>query len=135
MKRIVYTNAYGTVSVVIPAPSSGLTLDDVIAKDVPAGMDCRVINTTELPTDRIFRAAWELLDTGLSENLVKSKLVAHDMRRQRRDDEMKPLDVLATVPQYAVKAEKDRQAVRDKYAVMQVVIDGCMTVLELRAVL
>jgi hypothetical protein len=56
-------------------------------------------------------------------NLDKAKLIAHDIRRQTRDAEFKPLDVQATIPSMAVEAEAKRQLVRDKYALMQADID------------
>jgi len=56
-------------------------------------------------------------------NLDKAKLIAHDIRRQTRDAEFKPLDVQATIPSMATEAEAQRQLVRDKYALMQADID------------
>ena len=56
-------------------------------------------------------------------NLDKAKIIAHDIRRQTRDAEFKPLDVQATIPSMATEAEAQRQLVRDKYALMQADID------------
>jgi hypothetical protein len=56
-------------------------------------------------------------------NLDKAKLIAHNIRRQARDAEFKPLDVQATIPSMATEAEAQRQLVRDKYAPMQADID------------
>jgi hypothetical protein len=56
-------------------------------------------------------------------NLDKAKAVAHDKRRAARAAEFAPLDIKATIPSEAVAAEAARQAIRDKYAVIQVDID------------
>lgn len=57
-KRIIYQNDAGGVSVLIPAGGCGLTLDQIAAKDVPSGRPFRIIDATDLPQDRTFRAAW-----------------------------------------------------------------------------
>ncbi len=59
MKRIIYKTPEGGVAVIIPAPDCGLTIEEIAAKDVPAGLPYKIINTEDVPTDRTFRAAWE----------------------------------------------------------------------------
>ena len=59
MKRIIYPNDDGGVSVVIPSPNTKYTIEQIALKDVPAGKPYRIIEDTELPTDRTFRDAWE----------------------------------------------------------------------------
>ena len=68
-------------------------------------------------------------------NLDKAKLIAHDMRRAKRAEEFKPLDINATIPSEAVAAEAARQLVRDKYATMQVAIDAAGSVDVLKGVI
>jgi hypothetical protein len=67
-------------------------------------------------------------------NLDKAKAVAHDKRRAARAAEFAPLDIKATIPSEAVTAEAARQAIRDKYAVIQVDIDTAPGVPELTLV-
>jgi hypothetical protein len=55
---IVYTTEDGYLAEVIPVNKS-LTIEEVAVKSVPAGVDYRIVNTSELPTDRTFRDAWE----------------------------------------------------------------------------
>ena len=57
--RVIYPNDDGGVSVLSPVPDCGLTLEEIIAKDVPAGKPYQVIDKSDLPTDRTFRNAWE----------------------------------------------------------------------------
>ena len=60
-KRIIYPNAEGGVSVIIPAPEAlqSMTIEEIAAKDVPQGVVYKIINVSELPQDRTFRNAWE----------------------------------------------------------------------------
>lgn len=57
-KRIIYPTTDGGISVIIPA-SCGLTIEQIAQKDVPAGIPYRIINASDLPTDRSQRQAWE----------------------------------------------------------------------------
>lgn len=68
-------------------------------------------------------------------NINKAKDIAHDMRRAKRAEEFAPLDIKATIPSEAVAAEAARQAIRDKYAVMQTEIDAANTPEEIKAVI
>jgi hypothetical protein len=67
-------------------------------------------------------------------NIDKAKSIAHDKRRAARAAEFAPLDIKATIPSEAVAAEAARQAVRDKYAVIQSDIDTAPGVPELTLV-
>lgn len=66
-------------------------------------------------------------------NIDKAKAIAHDVRRAARAEEFKPLDVKATIPSEAAAAEAAREAVRVKYAEMQVAIDAAVAVDEIKA--
>jgi hypothetical protein len=69
----------------------------------------------------------------ISINLDKAKAVAHDARRAARAAEFAPLDLKATIPSEATAAEAARQAVREKYAVMQTAIDAAADVDAIKA--
>jgi hypothetical protein len=56
---IIFPNDNGGVAIIIPAPDCGLSIDDIAAKDVPAGKPFKIIDTADVPTDRTFRNAWE----------------------------------------------------------------------------
>lgn len=58
-QRIIYPTDEGGVAVIIPAPDCGLTIEQIAAKDVPAGKPYKIVNTEDIPTDRTFRDAWE----------------------------------------------------------------------------
>jgi hypothetical protein len=57
--RIIYPTPEGGVAIIIPAPECGLTVEQIAAKDVPAGVPFRIIDAADIPSDRTFRNAWE----------------------------------------------------------------------------
>jgi hypothetical protein len=59
MRVIIYPNDDGGVSIVIPSSNTKYTIEQLALKDVPAGKPYRIIDATEIPTDRTFRNAWE----------------------------------------------------------------------------
>ena len=58
-QRIIYPNDEGGVSVLIPAPECGLTIEEIAAKDVPAGKPYKIVDVSDIPSDSTFRNAWE----------------------------------------------------------------------------
>ena len=57
-KRIVYTDDEGNLCIVSPADNCPLTVEQIQAKDVPAGKTSYIIDKTAVPTDKSFRNAW-----------------------------------------------------------------------------
>jgi hypothetical protein len=86
-KRIMYTNTEGGISVIIPSPDSDLTIEQIAAKDVPPNTDYKIVDVSEIPTDREFRSAWENSDEKIEINFDKAKKIT----KQRLRDERKPL--------------------------------------------
>jgi hypothetical protein len=58
-KRIIYPTNDGGVAVIIPAPECNLTIEEIAAKDVPAGKPFKIVDIADIPEDRTFRNAWE----------------------------------------------------------------------------
>lgn len=56
--RIIFPNDDGGVSVIIPAAECGLTIEEIAAKDVPAGKPFKIVDVADIPSDRTFRSAW-----------------------------------------------------------------------------
>ena len=56
--RFIYENDEGGISIVIPSDNSGLTLDEIKAKDCPSGKTVYTVDKSAVPTDRSFRNAW-----------------------------------------------------------------------------
>jgi hypothetical protein len=61
-QRIIYPNNEGGVSVIVPAPECGLTIEEIAAKDVPVGKPFKIVDVSEIPSDRTFRNAWEYVE-------------------------------------------------------------------------
>lgn len=57
--RIIYPNDEGGVSIIVPATECGLTIEEIAAKDVPAGKPFKIVDVADIPSDRTFRNAWE----------------------------------------------------------------------------
>lgn len=58
-QRIIYPNDDGGVSIIVPAAECGLSIEAIAAKDVPAGKPFKIVDVSDIPEDRTFRAAWE----------------------------------------------------------------------------
>lgn len=58
-KRIIYPTDDGGVAVIIPAHECGLSIEEIAAKDVPAGKPYKIVDVSDIPSDRTFRGAWE----------------------------------------------------------------------------
>ena len=61
MKRIIYPTDDGGVAIVVPSPEAleTMTIEQIAAKDVPAGKTFKIVDIADIPTDRTFRNAWE----------------------------------------------------------------------------
>lgn len=61
MNRIIYPNDEGGVSILIPAPEAleTMTIEEIALKDVPSGKPFKIVDVSDIPTDRTFRNAWE----------------------------------------------------------------------------
>lgn len=60
-QRIIYPTDDGGVAIIIPAPEylADHTIEELAAKDVPAGKPYKIVDVSDIPTDRTFRNAWE----------------------------------------------------------------------------
>lgn len=60
-KRIIYQTEDGGVAIIIPAPEyvAEHGIQAVAAKDVPAGKPYKIVDVSDIPSDRTFRNAWE----------------------------------------------------------------------------
>jgi hypothetical protein len=56
--RILYPTDDGGVAIIVPA-DCGLSINEIAAKDVPAGKPYKIVDVADIPTDRTFRDAWE----------------------------------------------------------------------------
>ena len=69
MKRIIFMNDDGGVSVIVPNPDCGLAIEEIAAKDVPTGKPYKIVDVSEIPTDRSQREAWTVNDADLTDGV------------------------------------------------------------------
>ena len=133
---IIYTQDNGTVAIIRPTEEALaiMTIEQIAAKDVPAGVPFEIVDDSTIPADRTFRNAWEHSNSAINISMPKAQDIAHDKRRAARSVEFAPLDIKATIPSEAVKAEAARQVVRDKYSAIQLNIDSALSASELKLI-
>ena len=133
MNKIIYQNQEGGVSVIIPTESVELAL-----KDVPEGVAYKIVEDDAIPADRFFRNAWVANGAAVEVDLDQAKDIGHDIRRTQRAEEFKPFDdiIAKQIPGVsATNAEAARQAIRDKYSVIQSEIDATASPDEIKTAL
>lgn len=114
MPRILYQTPDGSVAVLIPAPDCGLTLEEVAAKDVPAGLAWQIVEDADVPADRAFRNAWRLQDGSIHPDHAVCCALTKDRLRVERRPLLEVLDVQvlrameAGLPTADLIAEKQR---------------------------
>jgi hypothetical protein len=119
--RIIFQNESGGVSIIVPTSSVELAL-----KDVPQGVPFEIVDVADIPSDRFFRNAWVADGADVAVNLDKAKAIGHDHRRTMRSEEFVPFDeiIAKQIPGAdAAEAEANRQAIREKYVIIQDAID------------
>jgi len=67
-KRIIYKNTNGTIAIIIPT-NCGLTVEQIAQKDVPTGLNYKIVNVSEISSDRTFRNAWTIADSELTDGV------------------------------------------------------------------
>jgi hypothetical protein len=134
--RIIFQNESGGVSVIIP--TGELPIEEVAAKDVPEGVAYEIVEDDAIPADRFFRNAWVANGAAVDVDLDKAKDIGHDIRRTQREAEFAPFDaiIMKQIPgNSAEEAEASRQAVREKYALIQDAINVAETTDEIKSAL
>ena len=67
-KRIIYQNDTGGVAVLTPA-DCGLTIEQIAAKDVPTGKPYKIVDVSDVPTDRQWRNEWAVDEADLTDGV------------------------------------------------------------------
>lgn len=70
-QRIIYQTDEGGVAVIIPTPDAVamLGIEAIALKDVPHGKPYKIVNTTDIPSDRSEREAWEVDEALLTDGV------------------------------------------------------------------
>ena len=69
--KIIYKNESGGVSILHPTDEalSFMTIDEIAKKDVPTGLPYKIVEDSEVPTDRTFRDAWTVDEAILTDGV------------------------------------------------------------------
>lgn len=59
MQTIIFPNDVGGIHVFCPMEDCLLPMQEIAHRVVPAGKPYKIVDSTEIPQDRIFRSAWE----------------------------------------------------------------------------
>lgn len=68
MKRIIYKDGDG-VAVICPSQRWEGTMDELAKKDVPTGKKYKIVDESDISSDRTFRNAWEVDEAQLTDGV------------------------------------------------------------------
>ena len=68
-KCIIYKRKNGMISILHIAPNETHTVEEIAVKDVPSGLPYKIIDFSEIPTDRTFRDAWDIDENLLTDGV------------------------------------------------------------------
>tara|TARA_S200000501_G_scaffold322830_1_gene319054 strand:- start:1411 stop:1647 length:237 start_codon:yes stop_codon:yes gene_type:complete len=76
MSKIIYLQDNGIVAVLDPvlteintATGKNWTLEEIAKKDIPTGKKYKIVEDSDIPTDRSFRDAWTVDETDLTDGV------------------------------------------------------------------
>jgi hypothetical protein len=71
MKRIIYKNPDNSVSIIVPTAEAlqSMTIEQIAAKDVPTGYKYKIVDVSEIPSDRSLRNAWTINEAELTDGI------------------------------------------------------------------
>lgn len=157
-KRIVYTNPGGGITVVTPVINThaldettgelvvwpeAIREDEAIERamrKLPAdAIDPRIVDASEIPTDRTFRNAWIAAEGKVGYDMDRAREIHKDNLRKLRAPKLAALDVQYMVADEVGDGELKAQVIADKQALRDVTDDPAITkaktVEELKAIL
>jgi hypothetical protein len=70
-QRIIYPTDDGGVAVIVPSSEclESHTIEEIAAKDVPAGKPYKIVDVADIPSDRTFRNAWTVNEADLTDGV------------------------------------------------------------------
>ena len=74
-KRIIYkkneTSISSDVRIIVPTPEAlqSMTIEQIAKKDVPTGFKYKIVDVSEISSDRTFRNAWTIDETELTDGV------------------------------------------------------------------
>ena len=67
-KRIIYKNTEGSIGIIVPT-NCNLTVEQIAQKDVPTGLSYKIVDVSDISSDRTFRNAWTIDDAELTDGV------------------------------------------------------------------
>lgn len=69
--KIIYKNENGGVSIIHPTEEAleSMSIHEIAKKDVPTGVKYKIVEDSEVPTDRTFRDAWTVDESILTDGV------------------------------------------------------------------
>ena len=70
-KRIIYKRTDGGITIIVPTPDAlqSMTIEQISQKDVPTGLNYKIVNVSEISSDRTFRDAWTIDEAELTDGV------------------------------------------------------------------
>ena len=74
-KRIIYkkneTSISSNVRIIVPTPEAlqSMTIEQIAKKDVPTGFKYKIVDVSEISSDRTFRNAWTIDEAELTDGV------------------------------------------------------------------
>jgi hypothetical protein len=68
-KRIIYNQDNGIVAIIVPNEKYNLSVEAIAKKDVPTGKKYKIVDISEISSDRTFRNAWEIDEAELTDGV------------------------------------------------------------------
>ena len=70
-QRIIYSNDDGGVSILIPTSEclEKHTIEEIALKDVPHNKPFKIVDVSDIPSDRTFRGAWTVDEADLTDGV------------------------------------------------------------------
>jgi len=90
--KIVYPNNDGGISIIVPSLRWSGTMEELAAKDVPAGKPYKIVEDSVIPSDRTFRDAWDNYEK-INVNFSKAQTITKERLRKERKPLFEEQDV------------------------------------------
>ena len=68
-KRIIYKQDDGVAAIIVPATNCDLTIEQIAKKDVPTGKKYKIVDVSDISSDRSFRDAWTVDESDLTDGV------------------------------------------------------------------
>lgn len=129
--KIIYPNDTGGVSIIVPSLHWKGTMEELAQKDAPKGKPYKIVEDSEIPSDRAFRDAWENYEA-ITVSLVKAKEITKERLRRERKPLLEEQDILFM---RAVETSQDKSAIvieKQRLRDITALVDDATTLDELK---